>query len=114
MAATTTMPSTTSDATAIRLRRSLCAIFARTELGASRLSMKFDPAVEHAVAENDEQGAIDDDHAAEQEAVAVLNRVDEKTARAGNVENRFHHDRAGQQVGGKRTEKRNHRQDRDF
>ena len=59
----------------------------------------------HDEVQDDEQRAIDDDHASEQEDVAVEDRVDEESARAGDVEDRFDDERAGEQIRGERAEK---------
>jgi hypothetical protein len=66
--------------------------------------MGYDPTIENSVCEidqeveEDQERAIDDHHSTQQEAVAVEDRVDEKTARSRDVENGFNDNRAGEKV----------------
>src|SRR4029453_4675248 len=50
--------------------------------------------------QNDEQTAINNEHAAAKKDIAIENRVDEIATHPGDVEDRFHNDRTGEQMGG--------------
>ena len=58
----------------------------------------------HGHVENDEQGAVNDDHPAEEEAVAVEDGVDEEASGPGDVEEGFDDDGACEQVGCQRAQ----------
>ena len=73
-------------------------------------SFEADAAVEPGVGdidgevEDDEQSAINDNYAFEQEDVVVENGVDEKWPGTGDVEDGFHDDRTGEKVRGQGPE----------
>src|SRR4051794_25781294 len=69
--------------------------------GGAPLSIDVNAAVEPRISKigeevhDDQQGAINDRHAEQEIAIASEHRLDEKRPGPGNVENRFHDDRAG-------------------
>src|SRR5882762_170841 len=86
--------------------------FRRSLLQAERESViQNDSAIEDTIenvrhqVEQNEQDAVDDHDSSQEKPVAIQHRVDEKSAGARNAEDAFHHDGAGQKVGGKRAEK---------
>ena len=74
------------------------------------IALTLDPPVKEPIGEIDQQVEEHQEHAvnyhdtAEEEPVPVEDGIHEEPARSGNMEDGFHDDRTGQEIGGERSQ----------